>query len=49
MRRLITAQDALRAQISKRRKPYLIRVAVDGTLTKLRLYRKTGNKSLFRY
>ena len=30
--RLLTARRAIREQISKRRKPYLIRVAVDGTL-----------------
>ena len=47
MRRLIAAQERVRAQIAKRRKPYLIRIALDGTLTKLRLYRKTGNTSHF--
>jgi hypothetical protein len=31
--RLLTAHQAIREQISKRRKPYLIRVAANGKLT----------------
>lgn len=48
-RRLITAQSAIREQISKRKKPYLIRVSLDGTLTTIRFYSKRGSKSLFLY
>jgi hypothetical protein len=46
-RRLIAAQPAIREQIYKRKKPYLIRVGLDGTLTTIRLYTKRGSKSLF--
>jgi hypothetical protein len=48
-RRLIAALPEIREQIHKRKKPYLIRVALDGTLTTIRLYSKQGSKSYFLY
>jgi hypothetical protein len=45
-KRLVTARPAILEQISKRKKPYLMRVSMDGTLTTLRLYRKHGSLSL---
>lgn len=47
--RLITAQPAIRGQIAKRRKPYLMRVAADGTLTILKLYRKAKDRVVYLY
>jgi len=47
--RLITAQPAIRDQIAKRRKPYLMRVAADGTLTILKLYRKAKDRVVYLY
>ncbi len=48
-RRLITAQESIREQISKRRKPYVIRVAKDGQLTLIKLYRKNADKTIHLY
>jgi hypothetical protein len=48
-KRLLAAQAPVRAVMMKRRKPYLIRVALDGSLTKIRLYRKNGNTTHFLY
>lgn len=48
-RRLTTARPAILEQIAKRKKPYLMRVSMDGTLTTLRLYRKAGTTSLQLY
>jgi hypothetical protein len=45
-KRLITARSAILEQIGKRKKPYLMRVSMDGTLTTLRLYRKGRSSSL---
>lgn len=45
-RRLITAKDAIEEQLTKRRKPFLVRVAIDGKLTQVRLYRKSGSKTI---
>lgn len=42
--RLITAKDAIEEQLSTRRKPLLIRLALDGRLTQVRLYRRVGSK-----
>jgi hypothetical protein len=47
--RLITAQAAIREQIAMRKKPYLIRVATDGTLTIVKLYRKNKDEVLHLY
>lgn len=47
--RLIAAQSAIREQIAKRRKPYLMRVAQNGTLTLIRLYRKPTDKIAYLY
>lgn len=46
-RRLIAAQGAIRSEMARRRKPYLMRIGMDGTLTRIRLYRKSGNTSYF--
>jgi hypothetical protein len=43
--RLLLAQKEIRKQIDTRRKPYLIRVALDGKLTKIRLYRKNNSQN----
>lgn len=45
-RRLIAAQDAIREQVAKRRKPYLMRVAIDGSLTIVKLYRKPRDRTI---
>lgn len=45
-RRLVAARPAIMEQVCKRKKPYLMRVSMDGTLTTLRLYRKAGNPSM---
>jgi hypothetical protein len=47
--RLVTAQPAIREQIRNRRKPYLMRVSLDGTLTIIKLYRKPKDKVLYLY
>jgi hypothetical protein len=45
----VTAQPAIREQIRNRRKPYLMRVSLDGTLTIIKLYRKPKDKVLYLY
>lgn len=47
--RLVTAQVAIRDQIARRRKPYLMRVAADGTLTIMKLYRKAKDQVVYLY
>ena len=49
IQRLLAAQSAILDQIASRRKPFLIRVSQDGTLTKVKLYRKDGQKSIQLY
>lgn len=49
MQRLIAARGAILRQIATRRKPYLMRVAQDGTLTILKLYRKGGQRTVQLY
>lgn len=45
LNRLVVAQKAIRREMKKRRKPYAIRVAADGKLTKVRLYRAETEES----
>lgn len=43
-RRLIAAKETIEEKLAAHRKPLLIRVALDGTLTQIRLYRKKGSR-----
>lgn len=44
--RLVAAQSAIKEQIGKRRKPVLIRVSQEGTLTLIKLYRKPQDRTI---
>lgn len=42
LRRLLVTQDGIREQLRLRKKPFVLRISLDGELTQIKLYRKDG-------